>query len=195
MTESCAFRPATADDSPALALFADMATRRLMGWFWSSQAAPGQTGWELGEGIIRNNSSHAMHFTQWEVCTDARGAILGGMNHYALTGDTAPAASPVMQPMVELKEIGTGSWYIACAALLAHSRGRGAGRAILDHAEARARTEGYSSLTLMLGSFNTHARAIYDRFGFVEEARRPFLPFPGSDTPGEWVLMRKELRN
>jgi hypothetical protein len=35
---------------------------------------------------------------------------------------------------------------------------------------------------------------LYLGFGFVEQARRPFMPFPGSDSQGEWILMGKSLR-
>ena len=37
-------------------------------------------------------------------------------------------------------------------------------------------------------AFNT-----YQRNGYVEVDRRPYIPFPGSDDAGDYVLMWKEL--
>ena len=48
-------------------------------------------------------------------------------------------------------------------------------------------------MTLMVGSFNSGARRLYERFGFHEAGRRPFVPFPGSDPEGEWMLMVLDL--
>lgn len=45
----------------------------------------------------------------------------------------------------------------------------------------------------MVGSFNERAQRLYLRSGFTEWERRPFTAFPGSNTPGEWNLMGKDL--
>jgi ribosomal protein S18 acetylase RimI-like enzyme len=51
-------------------------------------------------------------------------------------------------------------------AVLRGQRGRGTGRALLAAAEAAARAEGCSKLTLEVQEDNTPARTLYERFGF-----------------------------
>jgi hypothetical protein len=36
------------------------------------------------------------------------------------------------------------------------------------------------------------ALKLYLRHGFVEWARRPYVPFPGSKDEGDWILLRKD---
>jgi ribosomal protein S18 acetylase RimI-like enzyme len=47
--------------------------------------------------------------------------------------------------------------------------GRGVGRALLDAAERWSTGHGYRLLTLHVFSENTHARAVYERVGYVPE--------------------------
>lgn len=64
--------------------------------------------------------------------------------------------------------------------------GTGAGRALLEHAEAEARRLGHGEILLYTHSTMTENLALYARIGYVEYDRRP------SD-PGEVVMMRKAL--
>ena len=66
-------------------------------------------------------------------------------------------------------------------------------KALLTEAVSIARAAGNDRLTLMVGSFNERAYGLYEKSGFTEWERRPFTPFPGSDEPGEWILMAKGL--
>ena len=67
------------------------------------------------------------------------------------------------------------------------------GKRMLDEAERIARAAGKDRLTLLVGSFNARAHRLYRQVGFRDWDRRPFVPFPGSDEPGEWILMIKDL--
>ena len=69
----------------------------------------------------------------------------------------------------------------------------GIGATLLGLADQKARAADIGEVTLMVGSFNTGARRLYERMGYVEWNRRPFVPFPGSDSGGFWILMRKNL--
>lgn len=71
--------------------------------------------------------------------------------------------------------------------------GQGVGRELLALAESKAEAAQVDALTLMVGSFNDGAYRLYERVGFKETQRRPFGVFPGSDEPGEWILMTKKL--
>ena len=52
------------------------------------------------------------------------------------------------------------------------SQGTGAGRLLLDAADAWARQLGYRKITLNVFERNTHARAVYDRVGYRAETMR-----------------------
>ena len=73
--------------------------------------------------------------------------------------------------MSYLPEAAAGDWYVCVLATEKAFRGRGIGAALLGDAEARARTAGAQSLSLMVAARNDAARALYDRFGFRERDR------------------------
>jgi ribosomal protein S18 acetylase RimI-like enzyme len=61
--------------------------------------------------------------------------------------------------------------FIAYTAVEPHARGSGVGRALLVAAEAHARAERLSYLSLMVTEDNVAARGLYDGSGFVTERR------------------------
>lgn len=187
------FRGASREDCAHLTVFADMATRRLTSFMWGQAAAPGQSAFEIGRDIIRNNESHFTHFRNWRVA-EHEGQCVGAINSYVIPEVATPvAATGVVEPLNELKALAAGTFYVSAAAIYPEHRGRGFGRSLLAEAEGLARSAGHGRLTLMVGSFNQGAYRLYRQFGFTEWERRPFIPFPGSDAPGEWILMVKEL--
>lgn len=187
------FRPATPEDCAHLVILADMATRRLMSFLWGLAAIPGQSACEVGRNIILYNEQHFTHFKNWRVA-EHQGRIIGGLNCYVIADmSDAPATTDVVKPLNELKALASGTWYISSAAIYPEYQGKGAGKALLAEAQRLAISAKQSRLTLMVGSFNERAHALYLQFGFREWAHRPFTPFTGSDTPGEWILMVKDL--
>lgn len=189
-----ALRQAIAADCGHLALLADMATRRLASHLWSLAAAPGQSVFEVGRMAILENRTHFSHVANWRVAESA-GQIAGAVNGYIIPppGPEGSTAPDVVRPLNELKAMAAGTWYASAIALFPEFQGRGFGKALLQDAVQTARRAGALRLTLMVGSFNQMAHRLYLRDGFSEVARRPFLPFPGSDTPGEWILMGKDV--
>jgi ribosomal protein S18 acetylase RimI-like enzyme len=71
---------------------------------------------------------------------------------------------------------GTEQAFVAYTAVEPFARGRGAGRAMLDAAEALARTRGLRYVSLMVTNDNTPARALYERSGFMTERRMMTKP-------------------
>lgn len=188
------FRSSREDDCAHLALLADMATRRLTSFLWAQMASPGQSAFEVGRNIIRNDESHFIHFRNWRIA-EYQGQIVGAVNGYIIPAPTGPAAaSPeVVRTLNELKTVAAGTWYMSTAAIYAEQQGKGFGKLLLAEAEVCARAMRKDRLTLMVGSFNRRAYNLYLRAGFEEWDRRPFAPFPGSDESGEWILMVKNL--
>jgi len=190
---SVLFRIAIPEDCADLALLADMATRRLTSFLWGQTASPGQSSFEVGRNLIRNDTSHYMHHANWRVA-EHDGKFVGALNGYVIPEPTgSPPTLDVIKPLNALKDVAAGTWYIAVASIYPEHQGKGFGKALLAEAESIARRAGKDCLTLMVGSFNTGAYRLYEKSGFTEWERRPFHPFPGSDEPGEWILMAKDL--
>jgi GNAT superfamily N-acetyltransferase len=189
------FRQAREDDCAHLALFSDMATRRLSSHIWNLSAQAGQSTFEVGQSIICSDTGHPAYFRNWWIA-EINKAVIGAINAYTLP---LPAVVTSLAPEVlsspsELKAIAAQTFYLSAIALYREHQGLGFGDALLHEATLLARTAGAKTLTLMLGSFNIRAHRFYIRYGFEEWARRPFCAFPGSDAPGEWILMRKDLQ-
>jgi ribosomal protein S18 acetylase RimI-like enzyme len=191
---SLSFRPSSQGDCAHLALLADMATRRLTSFLWGQMADPGRSAFEVGRGVIRNDEKHFTHFSNWRIA-EHRGQIAGALNGYVIPESTNSAAPSleVVRALNELKAMAAGTWYIAAAAIYPEHQGKGFGKSLLTEADAIARAAGKDRLTLMVGSFNLRAYGLYRQTGFREWDRRRFSPFPGSDEPGEWILMVKDL--
>ncbi|WP_137137201.1 GNAT family N-acetyltransferase [Rhizobium sp. FKY42] len=187
-------RPASVNDCAHLVLFADMATRRLTSFLWALSAWPGQSAFEVGRNIIRNDSNHFTHFQNW-LLADINAEIVGGFNGYIIpVSAKSPQAGPEhLVPLNELKAMVVGSWYISALAIYPEHQRKGLGSVLLAEAERLARIKYATQLSLLVGSFNSTAYALYKKAGFAELDRRQFLPFPGSDEQGEWVLMAKDL--
>lgn len=187
-----AFRPATPNDCPHLVLLADMATRRLTSFLWGQAASAGQSAFEVGRDIIRNDESHFTHFSNWRVA-EGRDQVVGAVSGYVISGPSGAPGMDVVKPLNELKAMAAGTWYMSAAAIYPEYQGRGFGKSLLAEAENMARAAGHDRLTLMVGSFNARAFGLYRTAGFAVWDRRPFSPFPGSDETGDWILMGKDL--
>ncbi|HSW30128.1 MAG TPA: GNAT family N-acetyltransferase [Longimicrobiales bacterium] len=81
-----------------------------------------------------------------------------------------------------------GSPYLKSIAVSPRMRGRGVGTALLDFAEARWRGEA-RWFFLCVSSFNTRARALYERRGYDVVGELPDQVVDGSSE----IIMRKRL--
>ena len=194
MHRNLTLRLANQHDCAHLVLFADMATRRLTSYLWGLMAAAGQSSFDVGRNIIRNDECHVTHFRNWRVA-EVDGKIIAGLNGYVISELSSSPASTLdaLKPLNELKEMAVGTWYISALAIYLEHQGSGVGKALLAEAERLAQAANANRLTLMVGSFNARAYAVYQKAGFKECARRSFTAFAGSDEPGEWILMAKNL--
>ena len=74
----------------------------------------------------------------------------------------------------------TDQAFVAYTAVEPFARGRGAGRAMMDAAEAYARAHGLAYVSLMVTEDNMPARTLYERAGFLTERRMMTKPIgPG----------------
>lgn len=196
MTAPFTFRIAKPSDCSDLAVLTDMASRRLASFLWGSEAAEGQSPFEVARDSIRTETDSPMYYENWHVA-HRQDHILGGLNGHIIppqSGHASQAKVPgVLKSLKELKAIAQGTWYLSSAAVFAEARGQGIGAAILAKAEGLARNAGCTRLTLIVGSFNAGAYRLYVRSGFEEWDRRDIMAFDGSDQTGSWILMVKDL--
>ena len=97
------------------------------------------------------------------------------------------------RPCIELEKIASGCWLLQVIAILPQHRGKGLARQLLDKAECVAKTSGTNRIALQVEEVNEVAFNTYRKNGYVEVDRRPYVPFPGSDDTGDYVLMWKVL--
>lgn len=62
--------------------------------------------------------------------------------------------------------------HVGIVAVTEEAEGRGVGRILLEAAEAWAREQGFTRLSLNVFEENRHARAVYEHFGYAPETRR-----------------------
>jgi hypothetical protein len=67
-------------------------------------------------------------------------------------------------------------------------RGKGLARQLLDKAESVAGDSGTNRIALQVEEVNEIAFNTYQRNGYVEVDRRPYIPFPGTDDTGDYVF-------
>ncbi len=196
MPDKLIFRGATEADASDLTILFDVASRRIVSWFWSTIAAPGQSWFELGRDRIRTLSDSKSHCSKWQVA-ERDGATVGAFFGFSVADPYEPVdlgeEEPVFRPIAELEMQASGCWLLQCIAIFPEFRGRGFGPVLVGRACDAARAAGHSRMALQVESPNVGAIALYRKCGFAEQARLPYVPFPGSDDDGDWILMVKDL--
>lgn len=196
MPDKLTFRSATRADASDLAILLDVASRRLVSWYWSSLAYPGQSWLELGRDRILNLPDHASHYNKWHLAT-SNGGTVGALFGFSIADPYEPVdlseEPAAFRPLVELEMVASGCWLLQAIAIFSGFRGQGFGTALVARACDVARSAGHSRIALQVESPNVEAIGLYKKCGFAEWERRPFVPFPSSDDSGDWILMAKDL--
>ena len=190
------FRTATEDDCTELALILDVAGRRLPSYLWSQDTGQGQSCFEYGREKIRTDTNRNSYFKNWLVA-EFQDKFVGAFFGFSVD-DPYPetdlnAVPECFRPCVELERVARGCWLLQAIAILLQYRGKGVARQLLGKAENVARDSGTKRIALQVEEVNEIAFNTYQRNGYIEVDRRPYIPFPGSDDTGDYVLMWKEL--
>ena len=190
------FRQGRPEDSSDLALLLDAASRRMASWYWGTLAAPGQSWFEVGRGRILDKSDSDSYHSNWHVA-EAGGKVIGALFGFSLPDPydrlDLNELAPPLRAMFELEVVAKGCWLLQAVALFPEHRGKGHGPALMARACQAARDAGHRRIALEVESPNTGAISLYRKSGFAEWERRPFVPFPGSDDEGDWILMARDL--
>ena len=196
MGNALLFRSATEDDCTELALMLDVAGRRLPSYLWSQEVGQGQSYFEYGREAIRTDANRNSYFKNWLVA-ESQSKFVGAFFGFSVD-DPYPdididAVPECFRPCIELERVAIGCWLLQAIAILPQYRGKGLARQLLDKAESVARDSGTNRIALQVEEVNEIAFNTYMRNGYIEVDRRPYIPFPGSDDTGDYVLMWKEL--
>ena len=196
MINTLQFRTATEDDCTELALILDVAGRRLPSYLWSQDTGQGQSCFEYGREKIRTDTNRNSYFKNWLVA-EFQDKFVGAFFGFSVD-DPYPeidldAVPECFRPCIELERVARGCWLLQAIAILPQYRGKGLARQLLGKAENVARDCGTNRIALQVEEVNEIAFKTYQKNGYIEVDRRPYIPFPGSDDTGDYVLMWKEL--
>ena len=196
MGNALLFRSATEDDCTELALMLDVAGRRLPSYLWSQEVGQGQSYFEYGRETIRTDANSNSYFKNWQVA-ESQSKFVGAFFGFSVD-DPYPdidldAVPQCFRPCVELERVASGCWLLQAIAILPQYRGKGLARQLLGKAESLARDSGTNRIALQVEEVNEVAFKTYQKNGYIEVDRRPYVHFPGSDDTGDVVLMWKEL--
>jgi len=190
------FRPARPSDAAHLVVLIDSASRGLVAWLWTTLRSPGQSILEVGRTRILSNTDSPSHYANWtiaEIEGEIAGALTGYWNPEHRDAEEPSDLPAAFRPYLELEAMAAGTWYLMVVSVFPEYRGLGCGTALLGKAQELAHESGANRMSLIVESANVGALKLYHRFGFVEWARRPFVPFPGSCDEGDWILLRKDI--
>ncbi len=196
MGNALQFRKATEDDCTELALIRDIAGRRMPSYLWSQEVRQGQSYFEYGREKIRTDANNNAYFQNWLVAESQSkfvGAFFGFFVDNPYPDIDLDAVPECFRPCVELERIASGCWLLQAIAVLPQYRGKGLARQLLGKAESIAKDSGTNRIALQVEEVNEVAFKTYQRNGYVEVDRRPYVHFPGSEDTGDVVLMWKEL--
>lgn len=186
-----AIRPAVKEDSADIARLFLISSDGLAEYIWSHVAGPGETVAEAG---ARRYARDGAAFS-YENCLMAEvdGETAGMAHTYPMEEDPGaePDGDPVLKPYGELEDY--GSLYLSGLAVAERHRNAGAGRALMEAVNRRAKDLSLPRVSLICFEQNEGAMRLYRRLGFRELARRAIVPHPCLHyADGDAVLLARE---
>ncbi len=186
--------PASQDDAGALAELILIAGEGLPLLIWQDMCEPGETAMDVGRRRAARETGGFSYRNAMVVRNG--GKVASAIVSYPITEETPPSeieeAPPVFRPLLALENALTPSWYVNVLATVEGERRRGAASTLLQEAERKARAAGFQHLTLITGDDNP-ARALYERFGFIERARLPIVKDGWRNDGTHWIAYAKPL--
>lgn len=179
-------RPATRDDAAHMVALVDLAGHGLPMATWASLA--GSPEGARVEGIRRALRDEGGFSWRHAWMADVGGRVAGMVMSWPLPETPVPldGVPPLARPLQELENLCPGLVYINAVAVYPAFRGRGIGRAMLDHAGQGG------PACLVTGDGNGAALSLYTRAGFAEVARRAAVGDALWTPPWrDWVLLRR----
>ncbi|MES2666505.1 MAG: GNAT family N-acetyltransferase [Pseudomonadota bacterium] len=187
-------RKATAADAAHLVRFINMAADDLPLHFWQRSVGDGGDPWAFGRERAAREAGSFSYRNAWLAELD--GAVVACLLGYpaeVAPGPPDPDTPPIFVPLLELEALAPDAWYLNVLATYTPWRGRGAGRALLAHAEQLARDAGRNRVSLIAADTHQDALRLYAARGYREVARRAVVKGDWQVEAGEWILFVKPV--
>ena len=191
-------RPATIHDCADRAVLDDVAMHGMGCWLWARMAKSYNrtSAFEFAREHIMQGSDQGLSYkcaAIAELDDRVAGAVLAYLLEDQELEKIDDAVLHVISPLLELSKQAVGTWYVNILAVYAEFRGRGVGAALIDHT-LRAGMAAKAKETSLIVEDDSAAVRLYERSGFKERDRRPFVPVESSSKrDGHWVLMVRPL--
>jgi len=138
--------------------------------------------------------------TDWAWVADAEGEVVGAMGAYPVALSRAEQdidsgeADERNQHFAPIRTLmRDDAFHIARLGVLLPARRQGIARVLVETAEATAREEGLSLVTLVVWADNEAALGLYNALGFTERGSAEINPHPRLERDGKMLLLGKDL--
>lgn len=189
MGHELTIRPAERRDAAELAILVDLSSHGLASWFWQDAVREGSvdTALEKGRQFMRDDPREGW---MGAVLAEWNGDVAGVAIGYQLDGNVREqlASHPIVEPILALQRRVVGSRFLDSLGVYREYRGKGIGRALVEHEAAKA---GGKPASLITESDNAPALALYRSCGFAEIAREPAVPRAKDNRQHDWVLLTR----
>ena len=184
-------RPAERNEAAELAILIDIASHGFASWLWYGGvlSKSAESAFEHGRNMLRQDSG----LGTWRdaVVAVVDDEIAGLSVSYGIDASIGEieAKHPVLVPLLALQSRVIGHWFIDSLGVYRNHRGKGIGRALLEHEFTRA---GGAPVSLITESHNDKAQALYRMNGFEEVARTEAVPLFEDMKKHDWVLFTRK---
>ena len=189
-------RPATKQDSRAIAELALLAGEGIPAFFWQQSQQPGEDLIDVG---ARNALSETENFSYRNVHLAVINSTVAGMM-LAYRLPTAEEAEDLtefpdfIRPLIELEQSVPDSYYINMLAAYPSFRNQGIGTTLMQTVDKLARRAGCSLSSLEVFEQNEGALRLYHKLGYRIIDERPVIEHPSHPYSGNIALMVREVR-
>ena len=183
-------RPARKTDCRRIAELYRISSDGVADYIWTKLAQPGDDLLDVGR---KRYEREGIPFS-YQNCklVEIDDEIAGMLVAFPMEVDpTYEEEDPVLMPYSELEE--DRSYYICGMAVEAQHRRKGIGTGLLAEAERACRQLGLGKLSLIVFEQNGDAKRLYERWGYVEQARHAVVAHALIHYTGDALLMVKHL--
>jgi ribosomal protein S18 acetylase RimI-like enzyme len=192
LPEEFTIRPARRGDAADMVVLDDIAGSGLPSFLWRKAVEADRSSNAMifaREQMMRRNAANGWLNCRIAQCGDD---VAGLAISYPLsTVATEETRIAPLAPILSLMRMASGTWYLDALAVYPEQRRRHIGSRLLENVFERAVREGeMKEVSLVLRSDNEAGARFYERFGFAQVIRKPFIGWEGSRATGvEYLLM------
>ena len=185
--DALTIRPARKTDARHLAVLVNYAGEGMPYYFWT-KAADGGDPWVIGEQRAKRESGS---FSYRNALVAERSHEILGMiltypiNAVASAKDYAEM-SPILVPLQKLEDMAVGTTYVNVLAVYPNHRGHEIGSRLLAYVAKKA-----ERMSIIVSDANIGAWRLYERHGFVVQAKRSMVKEDWDDEGENYVLLMK----